>query len=332
MNSKERVTKTITFNKPDIIPVHSWVLPAAAEKYKTELEEMRKECPEDFGGDGYKDPFEMIKAFDVGEYTDPWGCVWENHIKGILGQVQRFPFNDWSSLGTFKPPIELADKGFEDVAATLRKNKDKFIFSPIEGLFHRMCWLRDPALCFMDLLEETPEFFTLLDMVHDVNLRRLRNFLKYDYDAMFIGDDWGSQRSLLINPETWRSYFKPRYKEYFDLAKKAGKLVFMHSDGYIIDIIEDLIEIGVNALNCQVFIMGAENLSEKFKGRICFYGEIDRQHVLPNGSSDDIIKEIETGKKCFSSEKGGYIFQAEIGPDVPADNIRTLFRTWQKMR
>ncbi len=332
MNSKERVSKTITFKGSDIIPVHTWVLPGAGKKYEKELSEFRKNCPEDFAGDGYKDPLNMIKAFEVGEYTDPWGCVWENNYDGVLGQVRLFPLNDLNNLKTYKPPFDLIDKGFEDVPETLKKNGEKFIFAPQEGLFHRVCWLRDPSYVFMDILEETPEFFSILDMVHEFHLKQIKLFLNYDYDAIFIGDDWGTQKQLMISPRHWRKIFKPLYKEYFDLAHQSGKYVFFHSDGYITDIIEDLIEIGVNAVNCQVAIMGEENLSRRFGGRICFYGEIDRQHILPTGTAESVIAAVIRGKENFHSKNGGYIFQAEIGPDVPVNNIKTLFDTWRELR
>lgn len=332
MNSRERVLRTITFKGADIIPVHTWVLPGAAKKYDSLLQELRKDCPEDFAGDGYKDPFEMIKAFDVGEYRDPWGCLWENNYDGVLGQVRDFPLNDLNALANYKPPKNLINKGFEDVPATLKKNKDKFVFAAQEGLFHRVCWLRDPQYVFMDILEESPDFFSILNMVHEFHLEQLKLFLKYEHDAMFIGDDWGSQKQLLIHPEIWRKIFKPLYKEYFDLAHKADKYVFFHSDGYIIDIIEDLIEIGVNAINCQVAVMGEERLSERFAGRICFYGEIDRQHILPKGSTQAVSNAVVKGKKSFHNSNGGYIFQAEIGPDVPEENIKELFKTWKELR
>ena len=73
-------------------------------------------------------------------------------------------------------------------------------------------------------------------------------------------DDWGSQRSMMISPKLWEELFKPLYADYVAIAKKHGKKFFMHSDGYIVDIFPHLIDIGVDALNSQIFVMGVEKL------------------------------------------------------------------------
>ena len=78
-------------------------------------------------------------------------------------------------------------------------------------------------------------------------------------------DDWGTQHSLMVSPDVFYKHFKPMYREYCEIAKHYGKYVFMHSDGYITDIIDDLIEVGIDALNSQVFCMDIDELSEKFR-------------------------------------------------------------------
>ena len=84
-------------------------------------------------------------------------------------------------------------------------------------------------------------------------------------DGITFMDDWGSERALLISPKMWTHYFKPLYKAYCDLAKAHGKFVFMHSDGYIFDIYEHLVEIGVDAVNSQLFTMPIESAAAASK-------------------------------------------------------------------
>ena len=79
-------------------------------------------------------------------------------------------------------------------------------------------------------------------------------------------DDWGSASALLISPAMWVAYFKPLYKDYVDLAHAHGKFVLMHSDGYILAIYEHLIEIGVDAINSQLFRMPIEEIGDAFQG------------------------------------------------------------------
>jgi uroporphyrinogen decarboxylase len=113
-----------------------------------------------------------------------------------------------------------------------------------------------------------------------------------------------------------------------DKVKNAGKLVFFHSDGYIIDIIDDLIEMGVDALNAQVWCMDLEELGNRFNGRICFWGELDRQHIMPYGTPDDIHAAAQKMKACLSNPAGGLIGQAEPGLEVSLENIEAVLKSW----
>lgn len=119
-------------------------------------------------------------------------------------------------------------------------------------------------------------------MVHEYFLKQEELWLQAEVDAIHIADDWGTQQSLLISPDMWREYFKPCYREYCEMAHRHGKLVLMHSDGYILDILDDLVEIGVDAVNSQLQCMKLADL-ERFRGNIAFLGEIDRQYLLPFG-------------------------------------------------
>lgn len=120
------------------------------------------------------------------------------------------------------------------------------------------------------------------------------------------------------------------YKDYIDIAKKNGKKIFMHSDGYIIDIIPDLIKLGLDALNCQIFCMGAENPA-KFKGKITFWGEIDRQHLLPYGSETDIENAVKSVYENFWQD-GGCTSQCEFGIGAKPENVMAVYRARENIR
>ena len=89
----------------------------------------------------------------------------------------------------------------------------------------------------------------------------LERWTQTDVDALFFMDDWGAQQALLISPELWRQVFKPMYRDYIDIAHGAGKAAFMHSDGHTLAILPDLIELGLDAINAQIFCMGLEPLA-----------------------------------------------------------------------
>src|SRR5699024_387313 len=138
-------------------------------------------------------------------------------------------------------------------------------------------------------------------------------------DALNMMDDWGSQQALLINPALWDEYFRPMYRDYIDIAHKHGKKMFMHSDGYTLDIIPRLIDLGLDAMNSQIFCMGVDKLKQ-FKGKITFWGEIDRQHLIPEGTPEQIENAV---KSVYENlwDNGGCIAQCEFGPGANPDNV-----------
>jgi hypothetical protein len=143
-------------------------------------------------------------------------------------------------------------------------------------------------------------------------------------------DDWGAQRSLLISPKQWRKLFKPLYKEYINVAHAHGKKAFMHSDGYTMAIIPDLIEIGLDAFNTQLFTMNIEELGNLFRGKITFWGELDRQSLLPHGSTVDIETAVLRIYNAFW-DSGGAIAQCEFGAGSRPENVLKMFETWEQL-
>ena len=180
----------------------------------------------------------------------------------------------------------------------------------------------------MDLAWGTREALGLLEMIHDYYLQHLQHVVKTDVDAVFFMDDWGSKDALLISPAMWTHYFKPLYREYVELAHSHGKFALMHSDGHILAIYEHLIEIGVDAINSQLFTMPIEEIGARFKGRITFWGEMDRQHVLPFGSPEDVSVAVTRVKNALWDDRGGVIGQAEFNKGYPLENIQAFFSAW----
>ena len=107
----------------------------------------------------------------------------------------------------------------------------------------------------------------------------------------------------------------------------SRKFVFMHSDGNITSIYPDLIEIGIDAVNSQLFCMDIEELGKKFAGKITFWGEIDRQQLLPHGSLEDIRQAVaEIHENLYAG--GGVIAQCEFGPAARPENVFEVFAAW----
>jgi hypothetical protein len=150
-----------------------------------------------------------------------------------------------------------------------------------------------------------------------------------DVDALMMMDDWGTQRTLLLSPKLWRAVFKPLYRDYIEIAHRAGKKMFMHSDGHILSVIPDLIELGLDAVNSQVFCMGIENLAP-YAGKITFWGEVDRQHLLPSATTMEIDAAVRTVHQALW-RNGGCIAQCEFGAGARPENVRQVFDTWDQV-
>jgi uroporphyrinogen decarboxylase len=184
----------------------------------------------------------------------------------------------------------------------------------------------------MDLAYLEPEVYRLRDLVHDYFMRQMKLWCATDVDGVHLVDDWGSQQALLISPALWREFFKPLYRDYCELAHAHGKYVLMHSDGFIREIIPDLIEIGVNAVNAQLFCMDIEELADRFSGRICFWGEIDRQRLLTMGTPEEVREAVRRVARAFLGKKRtGIVGQCFWGKDHRPENCEAVYDEWGKV-
>jgi uroporphyrinogen decarboxylase len=101
----------------------------------------------------------------------------------------------------------------------------------------------------------------------------------------------------------------------------------MHSDGHIAAILPDIVEIGVDAINSQVFCMDVEELGRRFAGKVTFWGEVDRQHLLPYGTPGDIRSAVGRLGRAFDRH-GGVIAQCEFGIGARPENVAAVFESW----
>jgi uroporphyrinogen decarboxylase len=334
MTSRERVIKTLNFESVDRAPRQLWALPGIPMFRMDELNEVLEEFPSDFGGPQVQ--YGVSKRASgtpnvVGENTDDWGSVWHVGEPGVIGEVKVAPLDDWSALAEYLPPYEILDNADFSLVNKSCEESDLFILAGTHTRpFERLQFLRGTEKIFMDLAYGTKEVNTLIEMIHDFSIREMQMWADTDVDGVSFMDDWGSQTSLLISPAMWREIFKPLYKDYCDILHAKGKYVFFHSDGLIESIYPDLIEIGINAINSQLFCMDIEGLGEKYRGKITFWGEIDRQHILPLGTTDDVRAAVRRIRKALDHGNGGVIAQCEWGIDAHKENIKAVFDEWNK--
>ncbi|MBS6196198.1 MAG: methyltransferase [Clostridiales bacterium] len=336
MTSRDLVKATLEFeNRSGRVPRQMWTLPWAHENAGDTIKRIHTEFPDDIVGAPtiLRTPTIAVgDPHEIGESIDEWGCKFTNIHKGVIGEVKEgiVKDEDWEDWENIHIPTELLEFDVEQVNAFC-KNTDKFVMAGCNPRpFEQLQFIRTTPELYMDLIDPPAEMLRFMDKMFAYYCELVEKWAKTDVDGISFMDDWGSQNSLLINPIAWDKYFRPFYKEFIDIAHRHGKKAFMHSDGNTLAIYPRLIELGLDAFNSQIFCMGLDKV-EEFKGKITFWGEIDRQHLLPEGTTADIANAVREVKERLW-ENGGCIAQCEFGPGAKEENVYTVFETWNKMR
>jgi hypothetical protein len=332
--SRDRVIQTLNHQPVDRAPRDLWIAPGVDTLHADEVRELLYRYPNDI----VKPDFPALRGqrakgtpHEVGEYTDAWGCVWRVPHRGTMGELRHSPLADLGQLAQYRLPWELLDEAsFAEVNRSCA-NTSQFVLAWSETRpFERLQFLHGAEGTFVDLAHGTRELHDLLGMLHEFSRREMETWAATDVDGVVFMDDWGSQQSLLISPEAWRELFKPLYRDYCEILHRHDKFAFFHSDGYIADIFHDLVEIGVDAINSQLFCMDIESLAEHFRGRVTFWGEIDRQWTLPMGTPAEIRAAVERVRKALDFGRGGLIAQCEWSLGIPFDKIAAVFEAWMQ--
>ncbi len=333
MTSRELVRRTIEFDSPPGIPRQTWLLPWAENHYPAEAARLAEEYPDDIVSAPalYTRPVPVEgERYRAGRYVDEWGCFFDNLQDGVIGITREPLIASWDDLESFEPPAAVLDLDREAINTFCRES-DRFVLGgTVVRPFERLCFLRTFEQALIDIFEQPAGFTELLDRVHAFYLKEVEAWAETEVDGIALMDDWGHQHGLMISPDLWRELFKDLYREYAEIARSHGKYVFMHSDGWITDIIGDLAEVGIQALNSQVHCMDVTELGERYRGKITFWGEIDRQQLLPHGSLEDIRQAVaEIYENLYAG--GGVIAQCEFGPAARPENVFEVFAAWDEI-
>lgn len=338
ISERKNYLRNASMTGPEWIPCHFHISDASWDQLREELEEVLIRYPKLFPN--FKKAQRDYENRDFGPahranelFTDAWGCTWCTAINGLEGQVVRSPLADWSNLETYKPPDPLVqgDRGpvnWEKRAQEIEKDK-KVGHLTIGGLPHgfffmRLCYLRGFENLMIDIANQTPQLSHLINMVAHHNMKIVNKYLSIGVDVMSFGEDLGTQTSSIISPVALRKWVAPTYEALMQPCRKAGCLVYLHSDGYIMHLMDEFIKCGVNIINPQDLCNGIDNLAREVKGRMCISLDIDRQKIVPYGTRKEIRELIEEEVKKLGSPQGGLEMVCGIYPPTPPENIDAL--------
>jgi uroporphyrinogen decarboxylase len=237
--------------------------------------------------------------------------------------IEKYAYPDAYAPGRF-------EKAKRDIE---RFGKDYFVIGDVEISLFELAWhLTGLEKYMMAMLCEEPWLELLNNRVEEWSTGLALQLVEAGVDAIWLGEDLGSQTSTLISPDDWRVKFKPRHKRMIEKMRQINPdiIVIMHSDGAVAPLLDDFIEIGVDVYNpVQPNVPGSDpkELKDKYGNRISFFGGIDQQDLLPAGNTENIRKEIKRRIDILGKDRGYLLAPAHIlQADVSMETVETMIQ------
>ena len=333
MTSRERVLAAISHQLPDRLPVDAICVenvPAIAEHLGVGCDEVLDRL----GLDGriVAAPSTLPVSHDAnGEPMTEWRAA------AVLdyGTSHRYPLADAATVAEVERyPWPSADSyDYETAGIVARDLGTRYaVRGPYwKPIFCQACSLLGMETALERMLNEPAIFEAALECITEHTLEYCERLLDACGDGLAVfclGDDFATQRGLMLNPRHWRKFLKPRYQRLFELGKRRGLPVWFHSCGDVTSVLPDLIEIGVDVwetVQLHTLPMTPTELKTQYGRELAFFGGVNTQRLPFIGPADveaDTIRCIEV-----LGEGGGYICGPDhhIKPDVSPENTLALF-------
>ena len=340
MNARENYLRALEFRRPEWIPCSVGLSPLTWKGLRDDLEELVLSHPRIFPDyeRGQRDYDAMDPVYREGEYfRDNWGCLWYNIQDGMEGQVVEHPLADWSALDSWSPPDPLlkeerGDRDWVRIEADIAECKQRGLLTTGGGerLFDRLYFLRGFGNLMEDIATDAPELVILIDRLRQYELALVRRWLEVGVDVIGFHTDIGTQNSLMISPAKFRQYIKPLFRDVFGAVKSAGTHVALSSDGCLLEIIDDLVECGVDVHDPQLRANTLDGIAQAYKGKMCINLDMDRQ-MFPFCTPADISDQVQQAVDALAEPEGGFmIFASVSGDDVPLRNIEAMCEAFER--
>jgi uroporphyrinogen decarboxylase len=271
-----------------------------------------------------------------GARMDIWGIAHEPGGAAAKHMTHmRHPLENMTSVDEMKaypwPDFEKADWSF--VKREVAKIQSKRLAAQVwmECTIWEVAWyLRRMDVMMLDMAAEDETATYLLDKLTDMACFRAKKFAEAGTDILALGDDIGMQSSIMMSQDMYRTWLKPRLKKVIDTAKavKPDIIIQYHSCGYVLPLIDDLIEAGIDVLNpVQPECMDVAEVLSKFAGRLSFNGTLGTQSLMPFGTPDE-VKATTLRNLELAGKKGGLLCCPThmLEPEVPWANIEAYVK------
>lgn len=347
MNSRERVHAALSREMPDRVPMDlSWgFTPPFYEVFKEKtgesdyyeyfkvdtrlvfLNETKKMNP-------YDKYFEGRENIE-GMYYNEWGIGYAKgkdpnlHFERLIAplkyatgvnDIMDYPFPD------FLDDYRVCDLKTKVEAVTSRGIA---ACAPLATTLFETAWqIRGFEEFSMDMIDNPEMVECLVNRLIDIRTKMAVLYAKAGIDVLMLGDDVSMQTGMLINPREWRKWLKPGMAKIISAAKAVNPKihVFYHSDGNPMEIIDELIEIGITVLNpVQPECVDPAEIKRIYGKKLAFWGTIGVQSTLPFGTPEDVRQEVKQRMNTIGKGGGLLIGPAHmIEPEVPWENLISM--------
>jgi len=308
MTSRERVETVLRHGRPDRIPLYGWVSanlkePIAAQFGSVEAFEDHYEfdLAHLFGGPPcYFRDDEFWRRKKAGETVEPPDMV-------------DLPFNDPNESGPYQ--------AVRDGIRHHKEERGRFVYVQTPGIFE--------GLNGMFGIENHLEWLLAYpDEIREIYLRKAEwnrafamNCLDLGVDMVHVSDDWGAQGAMMFSPATWRDLIFPYHRVTAEAVKRRGAWLSLHSDGYILPVLDGVLELGYDVVHPwqESAGMSLEVFRDQYRSRLTMMGGLCVQTVLGFGDKERVAREIERVMRMFAA--GGLLYctthfvQAHCGMD-----------------
>ena len=348
VTSKDRVLAAINLQESDRVPMDFSANKATLERLMKDID-----CPDLFGliktlgadivdlrgvvDPVYKGPVPEKRELANGISENFWG--WRTKIEQTATGPEEMFCEFILANKTHQeiqqhlwPQVDWFD--FSDFGQRLEKWQDLAVMASGPSVWQHPSFLRglDNLMADLMLAPDTAEF--LMDKFTDFYVAyfdKMFSQVPGKIDVLRIADDIGMQDRLIMSRQMILQFIIPRVKKIVDMAHSHGVKVMLHSCGSIFEIIDDIIEAGVDILDpLQVTAKGMDpkDIKESFGSRICLHGAIDTQFLLPKGTGEDVSKTVKEMIDILG-KGGGYILSPShvLQTDVPTANVLALYET-----
>jgi len=269
----------------------------------------------------------MISEWGVGYVP---GSVPSSHYRKRVNPLKEFTEVDELEKYPFPDPMDPAcSQGLEQMVACLHQD-GLAVAGFLQQTLFEMAWeMRGMEELLVDFYLNKPFADCLLDKITEIRCKMAARYAEARVDILRLGDDLGTQRALMISPETWKEMLKPRLGRIIAAARKEHPeiIIFFHSDGFVEPVIEDFIEIGIDVLNpVQPECMDVAALKKKYGDRLSFWGGVGIQTTMPFGTPAE-VKEVVKRTIETLGVGGGFLIAPThaLQPDVPWENVIAFF-------